>query len=459
MDTPIAFGTDGWRADLETFTTDRVRIVAQAVATYLADHGLTGAPVAIGYDARASSRGFADAMADVLTDNGIDVRRLPRDLPTPLLAWQVATRRCSGGLMITASHNPPEYNGVKFITAAGAPALPTVTDAIEARLAEPRRLPAAGAADRLVDPRTTYLDHVRELVDVDGIDGLRVCYDAMHGSGRGVTDRLLKACGAAVTTYRCTRDPTFGGGAPDPTADRLGTLERAVERHDADLGIANDGDADRIVVATPERGVLDASLLYAALYDHLLEDDAGPAVRTVSTSHLIDRIAAAHGEDVIETAVGFKWVAAAMREHDALIGGEESGGYGVRGHVREKDGVLLAALVAAMTAAEPLDDRIDRLLEDHGRIVQDKISVACPDGRKEAVLDALDGQLPETVADSAVADVATVDGYKITLADDSWLLVRPSGTEPVLRVYAEGPDRDRVGEVLMAGQSLVEPLV
>ncbi len=459
METPIAFGTDGWRADLETFTTDRVRIVAQAVATYLADHGLTGAPIAIGYDARESSRGFADAVADVLLANGIDVRRMPRDLPTPLLAWQIAERRCSGGIMITASHNPPEYNGVKFITAAGAPALPTVTDALEARLAEPRQLPAAGADDRLADPRTAYLDHVRDLVDVAGIDGLSVCYDAMHGSGRGVTDRLLKACGAAVMTYRCTRDPTFGGGAPEPTAARLGTLARAVARHDADLGIANDGDADRIVVATPDRGILDANLLYAALYDYLLEDDAGPAVRTVSTSHLIDRIAAAHDEDVIETAVGFKWVAAAMREHDALIGGEESGGYGIRGHVREKDGVLMAALICAMTAAEPIDARIDRLLDEYGRIVQDKISIECRDGEKEAVLEALDGAVPESIAGSDVADVATVDGCKITLADGCWVLVRPSGTEPVLRVYAEAPDRDRVEEVLAAGRSIVEPIV
>ncbi len=459
MTEAISFGTDGWRAPLEEFTADRVRRVGQGVATYLSDHGLTSAPIAIGYDARETSPGFARDLAEVLRGNGIDVVMAGRDLPTPTLAWSIANRRYAGGFMVTASHNPPSYNGVKFITAAGAPSLPTVTDAIEERLASPR---AIGASERTTEqPLETlpdYVNAVRDFLRTD-LDGIDVVYDALHGSGRGVTDRALAQSGAAVNAFRCTRDPRFGGHEPNPTPGNLETVIETVVRTDADIGLANDGDADRIAVVTPDRGYVDANLFYAALYEYLLETDTGPAVRTVSTTHLIDRIAEAHGETVIETAVGFKWVAAAMREHDALVGGEESGGYTVRGHVREKDGVLMGLIAAGMTAAEPIDQRIDRLLEEYGTIVQDRCSIDCPDNRKQAVMADLDSALPETVAGSPVEDIATVDGYKVTLGDGSWLLIRPSGTEPKLRVYAEAEDRERVDAVLSAGQTLIEPLV
>lgn len=460
MDTRIAFGTDGWRAPLEEFTAERLRTVGQAVATYLSDHGLTEAPVAIGYDPREDSSRFARVLDEVLAQNGIDVLRVDRDLPTPVLAWTIASRGLAGGLMVTASHNPPDYNGVKFITAAGAPALPPVTDALEARLSSPRTLPAAAsAASETLDPLPPYLDHLRDqLPDID-LDGVSVVYDAMHGSGRGVTDRVLRAAGASVNSYRCTRDPTFGGEAPEPEPDRLETLVTAVDRTDADLGIANDGDADRIAAVTPARGFLDENLLFAVLYDYLLERRDGPAIRTVSTTHLIDRIAAAHDENVVETAVGFKWVAAAMREHDALIGGEESGGFTVRNHVRGKDGVLVALLLAALTAEEPIDDRLDRIFDAHGEIAQDKLSIVCPDERKATMLAEIGDVLPDRLAGSAVATVSEIDGYKITLADDSWMLIRPSGTEPKIRVYAEAQDPDRVDDVLEAGRDLLEPLL
>ena len=189
------------------------------------------------------------------------------------------------------------------------------------------------------------------------------------------------------------------------------------------------------------------------------EVSAGPAIRTVSTTYLIDRVGEAHGEAVHEVPVGFKWVAQAMADHDALVGGEESGGFTIRGHVREKDGVLLALLAATMHAARPIDDRVDRLLDIHGTVVQDKTTVACPDDAKARVVEALGDEIPAEVAGVAVEDVNTADGFKLLLADGSWLLVRPSGTEPVLRVYAEAVDDDRVGQLLGAGRRLVEPLV
>ncbi|WP_418281829.1 phosphoglucomutase/phosphomannomutase family protein [Halorubrum sp. DTA98] len=454
----ISFGTDGWRATLDTFTDDRLRIVGQAVADHLQAAG-HDAPVAVGYDARETSEGFAESLAAVLAGNGFDVLLPERDVPTPLVAYAIVDNDLAGACMVTASHNPPEYNGVKFIPSDGAPALPDVTEDIVERLAEPDLLPEDehGEISRH-DFVTPHAEAARELVD-DDLDGLTVAYDAMHGSGRGITDALLESAGAEVQRLRCDRDPTFGGEPPEPNAEHLDELADVVVNGDVDLGIANDGDSDRIAVCTPERGVLDANLFYAACYDRLLADDSGPAVRTVSTTFLVDRIAEAHGEDVIETPVGFKWVAEAMKEHDALFGGEESGGFSIRGHVREKDGVLMALLAGAAESDEPFDDRVDRLIDEHGRIAAGKISIGCPDDRKAGVLGELEDHIPESVVGHEVAKVVTLDGFKLLLENGSWLLVRPSGTEPVLRVYAEADSEDAVNELLAEGEEIVAPLV
>ncbi len=454
----ISFGTDGWRATLDTFTDERVRIVGQAVADYLTDEG-HDEPVMIGYDARETSEGFAESLAAVLAGNGFDVLLPERDCPTPLVAYAVVDRGLAGALMLTASHNPPEYNGVKFIPADGAPALPGVTDAIAERLAEPNLMPEDERGTiETVDVVTPHAERARELVGAD-LSGVTVVHDAMHGSGRGVASDLLRSAGAEVVSIRDSRDPTFGGTPPEPSAENLEPLVDAVDARDADLGIANDGDADRVAFVTPERGHLDENLFFAVAYDYLLESDAGPAVRTVSTTFLIDRIAEAHGQETVETAVGFKWVARAMAEHDALIGGEESGGFSIRGHVREKDGILTGLLGAAATAAEPIDARVDRLIDEYGDIVADKISLDCPDSEKERVIDDLESTLPEEVAGREVADVVTLDGFKLLLSDGSWLLVRPSGTEPKMRVYAEAGSRERVDALLEAGRNLVAPLI
>ena len=467
----IRFGTDGWRANVDEFTDERVQAVGQSVADYLAEEGVDG-DVVVGYDARESSRGIAEHLARVVCVNGRNVLVPPRDVPTPLVAWAIVDRDLAGALMVTASHNPPEYNGIKFIPADGAPALPAVTDAIEAGLAEPDPLPEVEWGEvREVDLVESHAAHALDLVGAgsdDGglLEGLTVAYDAMHGSGRGVTDALLERAGAEVVRVRCEDDPTFGGEPPEPSAEHLDPLVEAVGdgggaaggTADADLGIANDGDADRIAVVT-EAGVLNANLFFAAVYDHLLASDDGPAVRTVSTTFLIDRIADAHGEDVYETPVGFKWVAEAMADHDALIGGEESGGFSIRGHVREKDGVLMALLAAAAAAEEPFDERVDRLLDEHGEVHQSRVSVDCPDPEKQRVIGEIGDALPGTVAGVDVERVNDADGFKVLLADGSWLLVRPSGTEPKLRVYAEAESEARVDELLRAGRDLVEPLV
>lgn len=464
----ISFGTDGWRATLDAFTDERVRAVGRAVARYLTDEG-HDAPVIVGYDARETSVGFAESLAEVLAARGFDVYVPPRDCPTPVIAWAVVERNLAGALMVTASHNPPEYNGVKFIPDDGAPALPHVTDAIQDRLvaadatSSDQRTPGQkqgrerGTIERY-DPVPDHASHAREMMDVD-LSGLTVAYDAMYGSGRGITDDLLSAAGGEVIRLRCARDPGFGGTPPEPTPERLAALERAVRDGDATIGIANDGDADRLAVVTPERGVLDGHRTFAVLYDYLLETSSGPAVRTVSTTFLIDRIAQSNGEHTVETAVGFKWVADAMAEHDALIGGEESGGFSIRGHVREKDGVLMALVAAAAHVREPLDQRLDRLHAEHGDVVADKTSVECADERKAATIEAIAGNVPDRVADRDVAEVNDRDGVKLLLEDGSWLLVRPSGTEPKMRVYAEAESRERVDVLLEAGRDLVSSFV
>lgn len=474
----IEFGTDGWRTTVDEFTTPRIRAVGQAVADYLQETDTGGGPewgegdidVAVGYDPREGSRAAAEELARVLCANGIDAHLPERDTPTPVVAWTVTDRSFDGALQVTASHNPPSYNGIKFVPGDGAPALPEVTDRLAEHLREPDPLDESewGTVEES-DFLEPYFEHALAFAadatgnddPGDGVDlaGVTVAHDAMHGSGRGVTDELLSRAGADVVRLRGERDPEFGGESPEPGADHLGELIDRVGSGDADLGVANDGDSDRIGVVTPDRGYVSPNWLFAALYDYLLDSSDGDAVRTVSTTFLIDRVAEAHGRDVHETPVGFKWVAAAMADHDALVGGEESGGFGVRGHLRNKDGVMVALLVAAAHAEKPLDDRLDRIRDEHGDIVQDRVSVDCPDDRKAAVVDALDGEIPDSVAGTEVDRVGTDDGFKLLLADGSWLLVRPSGTEPKLRVYAEAGDRDRVEELLAAGRDIVEPLI
>ena len=463
----ISFGTDGWRATLDEFTDRRVRIVAQGVASHLRETGRAGETVGVGYDARETSEGFAEELARVLCANGFDVVMPERDRPTPQLAWAIAERELAGGCMITASHNPPEYNGVKFITEDGSPALRDVTDSIVAHLAEPDPLPEVewGDVERVDMVAPHFAQCKRRVADVRDaepddafLDGLHVVYDAIHGSGRDTTDRLLEDAGATVDRLRCERDPEFGGAHPEPSEANLQGLVDAVRERDADLGVANDGDADRIAVVTPD-GFLDENLFFAAVYDYLLESSSGSAVRTVSTTFLVDRVADAYGETVHETPVGFKYVAEAMADHDPLMAGEESGGFAVRGHLRQKDGVFMALLAAAAATERPLEDRVDALLDEHGEIHQGKVSIDCPDDRKPGVLAALEDHIPDAVAGESVADVVTVDGFKLLLEDGSWTLVRPSGTEPKLRVYAEAESEARVDELLEAGRDLVEPLV
>ncbi|CAI50429.1 phosphohexomutase (phosphoglucomutase / phosphomannomutase) [Natronomonas pharaonis DSM 2160] len=481
----IAFGTDGWRDTREALTPIRLQAVAAAVSTVVAERGRREDPVAVGYDARAGASEAAREVAAGLAANGHDVLFAERDCPTPALAYAVVDRDLAGALTITASHNPPSDSGVKFIPEDGAPARPKQTDAIETALQSVDIPPLAPKPDIGPKPLATeaqitdgatespvrdrplsghceevdfcrpHVDAVLERLGAD-LEGVTVAYDAMYGSGRGCTDAALAAAGADVIRLRCGRDPTFGGGAPNPTPGRLAALTDRVVDGPADIGIANDGDADRVAVVT-EDGPLDANRLFAVLYDYLLAatDTPAPAVRTVSTTFLIDRIADAHGTTAVETPVGFKWVAETMAEHDALIGGEESGGFTIRDHIRLKDGVLTGVLAAMAAADQPLTDRLATLVDTYGDIKQARRSLECPDAKKAPTMAALTSHPPESITGTAVDEINDADGSKFLLADGAWLLVRPSGTEAKLRIYAEAATDDRVEALLTAGEALI----
>ncbi len=438
----ISFGTDGWRDHREEFTESRVKAIGDAFVAYLVEAGHTDAPIAVGYDARAGADEIARQLAQQATDAGYDVWFAKRDCPTPALASAVDTFELAGGFMVTASHNPPSYHGIKVIPHGGAPAMPTVTDQMEASLGETP--PVAREHQGEIETFDFIEYHIESVLErLDPIlDGLTVAYDAMHGTGRGVTDILLEEAGAEVTRLRCERDPEFGGTPPEPDAENLQELISLVDGDEIDLGIANDGDADRIAVVTPS-GYLDFNVVFAILYEHLLIEESGPAVRSVSTTFLIDRIAEAHDEEVIETPVGFKWIAEAMGEHDALIGGEDSNGLTIREHVREKDGVLVGALSAHVHNEKPLDVRATELFDTYGQIHHVTKNVDCAESDKKPVLDAIAEEPPATFDGIAVTETSAVDGRKFFLEDGSWVLVRPSGTEAKLRVYAESPDGDR----------------
>lgn len=453
----ISFGTDGWRDRRSAFTDERVGAVAQGFVAYLTASNTAGDRLAVGYDAREDSSAIAKTMAETFADNGYDVWLAQRDCPTPAVAAAIDAFDLAGGAMVTASHNPPEYNGIKLIPAGGAPALPAVTDTVAANLRPPDRghPEHAGEIDRF-DFVDYHVETVLDRIDAT-LDGLTIAYDAMHGSGRGVTDVILERAGAEVRRRRCTRAADFGGTAPEPTEEHLPGLIEAVTAGEADLGVANDGDADRVAIVT-STGFVDTNHLFAAMYDHQLASESGPAVRTVSTTFLIDRIAEANGEQAYETPVGFKWVAKRMAEVDALIGGEDSGGFTVRGHVLEKDGPLAATLVAGAHAERPLDERLGDLRERFGEIHHRSESLPCEEDRKEALLDRVVQARPEAFAGAGVVDTNDADGVKLLLEDGSWVLIRPSGTEPVMRVYAEAGTADRADRLVAEGTAFVERL-
>ncbi|MDI6907407.1 MAG: phosphoglucomutase/phosphomannomutase family protein [Thermoanaerobacterales bacterium] len=460
----ISFGTDGWRGIMAAdFTFANVRLVAQAIADHVLERypGGDGRRVVIGYDHRFLSEHFAEAAAEVFAGRGLQVLLGERAMPTPVTAFTVVHCGAAGAVMLTASHNPPEYNGIKWIPEYGGPALPEVTREIEAQI---RRREAGGAAEPgkpadgrrrppRIDPRAAYGEHVRGLVDGEAIGraGLSVVVDPLWGAGTGYLESILGEMGVRVRALHNYRDPLFGGSLPDPSEARLGALRERVLASGADLGLGLDGDADRLGIIDRDGSFISPNQLLALVYYHLLEarGERGPAARTVATTHMLDRLAEAHGTRVVETPVGFKYIGQSLMDRGCIVGGEESGGLSIRGHVPEKDGIL-AGLLAAEIAAVHRKGLGELMRDIHARLgplYSGRRDVRTTPEKKKEVLERLTGLRPERLAGRTVRGRLDIDGLKLLLDDGAWVLVRASGTEPVFRIYAEAPAREGVAEV------------
>ena len=471
--TAIKFGTDGWRAVIgEDYTFDNVRACAASVAMYLKKHGLAGRGLIIGYDARYASEDFAGAVAEVVAAQGIKVSLTSVLCPTPVVSYSIIDRKAGGGVVITASHNPWRWNGFKYKPEYGGSAAPEIVAQIEEPLpglvgrAIPRmEIEAAKAAGmvEMFDPRAPYLAQLGRLIDLERLKaaGLRVAYDAMYGTGAGYFGALLDGGCTKVTELHGFRNPVFPGmHAPEPIARNLGEMEALMAKGGFDVGIATDGDADRVGIADEKGAFINQLQVFALLSYYLLETrgERGPIVKSITTTSMVQRLGEIYGVPVYETQVGFKFLGPKMMETDALIGGEESGGYGFRGHVPERDGILAGLYMLdfmARTGKRP-SELLAELFAKVGPHYYDRLDIALKDEDRDKIWKRAEDARPDSVAGMKVTGRDTIDGFRFTLGDRGWLLFRFSGTEPLVRIYAEVVgDQALVRKVLDAGREIV----
>ncbi len=484
----IHFGTDGWRAVIsDTFTFTNLRSLAQAIADAAAtDHWNNGTPLPqtpdqrkmiVGFDTRFLSDRFAQEVARVLAANNYTVALAQADAPTPAISWAVAEQHAIGGVMITASHNAPRYNGVKLKSAYGGSALPEQCRRVEIYLNDNEE---QGRGPNLMDfeqarklgliqrfnPVLDYCNQLRKLIDLDLIaeHPQRVVVDSMYGAGRGIIRSMLQGTGCEVQEIRGEMNPGFGGVHPEPIARYLGALAGAISMGMGSFGLATDGDADRIGAMDERGNFVDPHKIMALALRYLVEKRGwkGSVVRTVSTTRMIDRLAGRYGLVCHETPVGFNHIADYMLKEDVLIGGEESGGISFKGHIPEGDGVLMGLLLVEIVAESgaTLYELVENLLEDVGPAYYERkdLRLSHPVA-KAAMTDRLVHDAPTEIGGEGICEVSAVDGVKYILNDDSWLLVRPSGTEPVLRVYAEGRSQAMVKALLGYGEQVANSVV
>jgi phosphoglucomutase len=443
----IHFGTSGWRGIIaEDFTFPGVRRVSEAIAGHVLAH--TKSPVLIvGYDTRFFSQEFARTSAGVLRSRGCRILFCQEFTPTPTIAHAIIHGKFDGGVNITASHNPFQYNGLKFSGPDGGPALPEITKDIEKRAAklkdDPGQHHEIDDDFERIDPREPYFEQLRRRIRFDTLrqaKGGFVC-DAVHGCGAGWLDRILTENGIAVTSIRAERDVLFEGKGPDPSEENLAPLKKAVTDKKALAGLATDGDADRFGIVDRDGSFISPNHILALAFDYLLETRGYKlgASRSVATTHLIDAVAKLHGVKVYETPVGFKYVGPLLGEDKIALGGEESAGMTIRGHLPEKDGILACLLVAEMIAARQtsLGDQLRDLFRRVGREfwpVRENLHL--PDDAQAKLPKRLRENFRE-FAGHRVTKVDRIDGLQMTFDDGEWLLMRPSGTEPVVRIYTE----------------------
>jgi phosphoglucomutase len=463
----IKFGTSGWRGIIgEDFTFENVRIASQGVANYLKHSKQPGSGVVVAYDTRFLSEKFASEAAKILAFNGIKAFLCTRDVPTPCVAFETIRRKAMGAINFTASHNPPEYNGLKFSTANGAPALPEITHKIEREIhavqQKNERLDVYERTELIeeIDPKDRYLHELRQKIDIEVIreSGLRIAIDSLYGTSRDYLDYFLLEAGVAAKTIHNYRDPYFGGFSPECSEKNLSDLRKVVADDAYDLGLATDGDADRFGIIDDRNRFVPANTILSlvAIYLKRVRKIPGGLARTLATTHLMDAIAAKLGVPLYETPVGFKYIGELILEDKIAFGGEESAGLSMYRHLPEKDGVLACLLVAEMVARskKKLSELIDDMHEEFGYYYSRRLDLKLTQQLKDSLAAKLE-RPPEHLDGYIVRDVNTTDGVKLLFDDRTWLLFRLSGTEPVARLYAEAGTPKDLKHIVEAGRKFV----
>jgi len=449
---PIKFGTSGWRGLIaDDFTFANVRLAVTAIAEHVKAKAAKPT-ILVGYDTRFYSEEFSALAVSILGQHGIRALLCDTFTPTPAIAYEIQRAKLDGAINFTASHNPAQYHGLKFSSADAGPALPEITKDVEARAAKlfaaggvPPLKDQRGAAEK-VDLRQNYLKRLEQLVRFDVLAKAkeRFVYDALHGCGAGYLDKILADHGVPVETLRAGRDVLFDGTGPDVSEENLAPLRRAVVSGKATAGLATDGDADRFGIVDSDGSWVQPNLILALLYDYVVESRGWsmPAARSVATSELVDAAAKSHGQKTFETPVGFKYIGQLIREDRIALGGEESAGLTIRGHVPEKDGILAGLLVAEMIAARgvSIGEQIERLFKKVGRsFAPIRKNLRLTEEQKAAALQKSKSDA-STLLGREVRSIDRTDGAKFTFRDGSWTLLRLSGTEPLLRLYVEAQD-------------------
>ena len=464
--TKIKFGTSGWRAIIaDEFTFSNVRLATEAIGRYIKRR--TSSPtLLVGYDTRFASEDFGREVARVLSSQGIRARLCSQAVPTPAVAFTIVREKLDGAINITASHNPGEYNGLKFSTPDGAPALPEVTSEIEndiVQLQESNWEFTARPNDHLiekVDIGPAYLRDLATKVDFKKIRdaNLKIAYDALHGSGAGYLDAILRQENIPAMVLHTNRDVYFGGHHPEPAEEQLGELKTVMNNNSLQLGLATDGDADRFGVLDKGGEFLYPNELIAMLVDYLIESRGwqGGVARTVATTHLIDRVARLHGRELLETPVGFKYIGEYIKQGRIILGGEESAGLSIRGHVPEKDGILACLLIAEMVASrrKSLSNQLKDLFSRVGEVYNRRLNLNLDPAISARVRQKIASDVQEFHG-RRVVEQNRIDGLKLLFGDGSWVLMRPSGTEPVVRFYAESTSAADLDQLLEYGRQWI----
>ncbi len=443
--TPIKFGTSGWRAVIgEEFTLANVTRAVAGIAHYVTSMKPQGARVIVARDPRFMGELLVSAAADILAASGVTPLVVAEPAPTPAIAYAVTTLKTDGAINFTASHNPPEYNGIKFSTPDGAPALPEVTKRIEAAIASLGDGPvgAPHMSPQTIDIRASFLARLAEIVDLKVVRdaGIRVVFDPMWGAARGYSDAILRGAGVDVTAVHDTRDVLFGGHAPEPDDHLLATATAAMRERDAQLVIATDGDADRFGIVDRDGTFLQPNYVIALLFDYLVETRGwrNGVAKSVATTNLINALAEHHGVQLYETPVGFKYIGELIKQDKVAIGGEESAGLSIRHHVPEKDGILAGLLCCEMVARRKtsIGEQLRALFAKVGSFYPRRENFRLTPEVQQKFTTKSRGE-PAEFGGRRVTAAVRIDGLKLVLDDGSWACYRLSGTEPVVRVYSE----------------------